>query len=342
MRKFSVYAATASAVLAIAGTIPVTAYAGTASYNIPGGRMTIIGGSTSSGYSQSIRDILGSAGSSNTWNPSGSQGAGNSCKPSGSTGSGGSWRPSGGENSGSSLGCSRPEVILPGLNRPGCQNPGSGSSQCPDILKPNLPNLDCPDTECPDTENPGTNCPGITPPGSDNPGTTPPGTDNPGTTNPGTDNPGTTPPGTDNPGTTKPGTTNPGGQLPDTLDDYARQVVDLVNAERAKSGLSPLDVHSGAGDAALVRAQELKRSFSHTRPDGSNCNTALDQAGVSYRGFGENIAYGQRSPEEVMRVWMNSSGHRANILNGSFNAIGVGHYQDSAGTDYWCQLFLTE
>ena len=60
------------------------------------------------------------------------------------------------------------------------------------------------------------------------------------------------------------------------------------------------------------------------------------------RNFGENIAYGQRSPEEVMRVWMNSSGHRANILNGSFNAIGVGHYQDSAGTDYWCQLFLTE
>ena len=123
-------------------------------------------------------------------------------------------------------------------------------------------------------------------------------------------------------------------------DAYGNAVVALVNAERAKAGLSPLTVDTRVAEAAQLRAQEIKKTFSHTRPDGSSFSTALSQAGVSYRGTGENIAYGQNSPEAVMQGWMNSSGHRANILNKDYTSIGVGHYKDASGTDYWTQLFI--
>lgn len=124
-------------------------------------------------------------------------------------------------------------------------------------------------------------------------------------------------------------------------DTYAAQVVKLVNEERAKAGLNPLTVHSLAETAARVRADELKTSFSHTRPNGQSFETALKAAGISYMAAGENIAYGQRTPEEVMKSWMNSQGHRANILNPQFTSIGVGHV-NSGGVDYWTQLFVTE
>ena len=138
----------------------------------------------------------------------------------------------------------------------------------------------------------------------------------------------------------------PGGMLPDqpgtdgSQDAFANEVVRLVNEERAKAGLPALTVDRGAASAAQVRAKEIERSFSHTRPDGSSFNSALTEAGVNFRGAGENIAYGQNSPEKVMEGWMNSSGHRANILNRDFTSIGVGHYQDASGTDYWTQLFI--
>ena len=124
------------------------------------------------------------------------------------------------------------------------------------------------------------------------------------------------------------------------LDAFADQVVSLVNQERAKAGLSPLTVNRSVVNAAQTRAKEITSSFSHTRPDGKSFSTALTEAGVNYRGSGENIAYGQKSPEEVMNGWMNSSGHRANILNASFTQIGVGHYRSAAGVDYWTQLFI--
>lgn len=122
-------------------------------------------------------------------------------------------------------------------------------------------------------------------------------------------------------------------------DSFTAQVVALVNEERAKAGLAPLRVDSKALAAASVRAQEIERSFSHTRPDGSSFDSALRQSGVSFIGAGENIAYGQRTPEEVMEGWMNSQGHRANILNKDYTTIGVGYHQNSAGTGYWTQLF---
>ena len=147
------------------------------------------------------------------------------------------------------------------------------------------------------------------------------------------DNPGTAP---EAPGDTVPGEPDNGG----SQDAYADAVVELVNAERAKAGLSPLSVHEGVAEAANTRAHEIKNTFSHTRPDGSSFSTVLTQAGISYRSVGENIAYGQSSPEAVMQSWMNSSGHRANILNRDFTSIGVGHYKDASGTDYWTQLFI--
>lgn len=120
---------------------------------------------------------------------------------------------------------------------------------------------------------------------------------------------------------------------------YMKQVVSLVNVERAKYGLAPVTIDSSMEKAALVRSREIQTSFAHTRPDGSSFSTALKDAGVSYRQCGENIAWGQKTPEEVMNGWMNSSGHRANILNSSYTRIGVGYVQNASGTGYWVQLF---
>ncbi len=120
---------------------------------------------------------------------------------------------------------------------------------------------------------------------------------------------------------------------------FITEVVNLVNAERAKEGLSPLTIDTKVQAAAQVRAVECEQSFSHTRPNGSSFATALKEQNVSYISAGENIAWGQRSPQAVMDAWMNSAGHRANIMNPNFTTIGVGYYQNANGTNYWCQLF---
>lgn len=121
---------------------------------------------------------------------------------------------------------------------------------------------------------------------------------------------------------------------------YAQRVVQLVNQEREKAGLQPLSISRSAEAAALIRSKEIENSFSHTRPNGSSFSTALKEQGVSYRSSGENIAWGQKTPEQVMQGWMNSPGHRANILNANFTAIGVGYYRNAAGVNYWTQLFI--
>ena len=125
-----------------------------------------------------------------------------------------------------------------------------------------------------------------------------------------------------------------------SLSGYADAVVKLVNQERAKAGLKSLSVNQAAAAAANVRAREIEGAFSHTRPNGSSFSTALKEQGASYRAAGENIAYGQRSAEQVMEGWMNSSGHRANILNAQYTAIGVGVYRSASGTLHWVQLFI--
>lgn len=123
------------------------------------------------------------------------------------------------------------------------------------------------------------------------------------------------------------------------VQEAAEAVASLVNAARQDAGLSELELDADLCAAAQARAQEIAQSFSHTRPDGSSCFTILEEFGVSYRAAGENIAMGQRTPEEVMDGWMNSSGHRANILNGTFTSIGVGYYVDGAGAAHWVQIF---
>ncbi len=120
---------------------------------------------------------------------------------------------------------------------------------------------------------------------------------------------------------------------------FIKEVVDLVNVERAKEGLAPLTIDTKVQAAAQVRAKECEQLFSHTRPNGTSFSTALKEQNVSYRSAGENIAWGQKTPQEVVTAWMNSSGHRANIMNANFTTIGVGYYENARGTDYWCQLF---
>ncbi len=138
--------------------------------------------------------------------------------------------------------------------------------------------------------------------------------------------------------TVKPTQTPSSGTESTEEDRYAAEVVELVNKEREKYGLGKLSVDTALMRASYQRAKEIKSSFSHTRPDGTSCFTVLYEYGISYRHAGENIAYGQRTPQAVVTAWLNSEGHRANILNGNFTKIGVGCYK-SGGTYYWSQEF---
>ena len=123
------------------------------------------------------------------------------------------------------------------------------------------------------------------------------------------------------------------------VSEYAQEVVRLVNIERERAGLAPLTMDATLSAAAQVRAQEIDVSFSHTRPNGTSCFTVLKEFGIGYRACGENIAKGSPSPARVVEGWMNSAGHRANILNENFTTIGVGVHADAAGTLHWAQLF---
>ncbi len=131
---------------------------------------------------------------------------------------------------------------------------------------------------------------------------------------------------------------NNSNQTTDNTDSYIAEVLRLVNIERVNEGLSELKTTTELNKAAHIRALETKTLFSHTRPDGSSCFTALDECNVSYNTAGENIAYGQKTPKDVVTAWMNSEGHRANILSSKFGKIGIGCYY-SNGTYYWTQMF---
>ena len=115
-------------------------------------------------------------------------------------------------------------------------------------------------------------------------------------------------------------------------------MIDLVNAEREEEGLDLLAQDGALMEDAAVRAQELVESFSHTRPNGEQ-GVAMVMDREGYLSAGENIAWGQGSPDAVMEDWMESDGHRANILREGFDSIGVGCYQAADGSLYWVQLF---
>lgn len=112
----------------------------------------------------------------------------------------------------------------------------------------------------------------------------------------------------------------------------AFRVLDLVNQERRKQGLSEIKMDQGLLKAAMLRAAETSIYYSHTRPTGQDCFSA------SSKMYAENIAAGQYTPEAAMNSWMNSSGHRANIMNGSYKSIGIGAVKVS-GCFYWVQCF---
>lgn len=128
------------------------------------------------------------------------------------------------------------------------------------------------------------------------------------------------------------------------LHKYVLEVLELVNNERTAAGLSPLELDNKLCQAASKRAMEISGNgkFSHSRPDGSECFTILDEMNIEWWSAGENIAAGQLTPAEVMESWMNSPGHRSNILDPDFNTIGIGYYEKSNSeyTRYWTQMFI--
>lgn len=123
---------------------------------------------------------------------------------------------------------------------------------------------------------------------------------------------------------------------------YEQQVVNLVNKERAAAGLPALTVNATLSKVAEAKAADMRDNhyFDHQSPTYGSPFDMMRQFGVSYTSAGENIAKGQRTPEEVMNGWMNSPGHRANILNSNYTQIGVGYVTDSNGTGYWVQEFI--
>lgn len=119
---------------------------------------------------------------------------------------------------------------------------------------------------------------------------------------------------------------------------YEQEVIRLVNIERSKQGLKSLTYDWQLSRVARYKSQDMKDKgyFSHTSPTYGSPFEMMKSFGISYRTAGENIAKGQRTPSEVVNAWMNSSGHRANILNSSFTKIGVGYVKDG---NYWTQMF---
>ncbi len=137
------------------------------------------------------------------------------------------------------------------------------------------------------------------------------------------------------------------GQISDEpfIKEYNQEtdkILEIVNAERAKKGYAALEIDEKLQKAAEKRAQEISKSFSHERPDGSMPDTVKDEFGIKCTMFGENIAMGQTSPEQVMEAWLDSPAHRENILTKNYEKIGIGIYKDTNGTYYWVQLFITE
>ncbi|WP_226669188.1 CAP domain-containing protein [Metabacillus litoralis] len=123
------------------------------------------------------------------------------------------------------------------------------------------------------------------------------------------------------------------------LNQFEQQVVDLTNQERAKNGLSALKVDTALSKVAREKSLDMQRNnyFSHTSPTYGSPFDMMKKFAITYRAAGENIAKGQRTPEEVVNAWMNSAGHRKNILSANFTHIGVGYV--SSG-NYWTQQFI--
>ncbi|EJR24735.1 TPA: CAP domain-containing protein [Bacillus thuringiensis] len=149
----------------------------------------------------------------------------------------------------------------------------------------------------------------------------------------------------ENNNTQKPTEQKPAEQKPaeeaKSLSEFEQRVVELTNAERAKQGLPALKVDTELSKVARIKSEDMQKNnyFDHNSPTYGSPFDMMKKFGISYTSAGENIAQGQRTPEEVVQAWMNSAGHRANILNNGFTHIGVGYVESG---NYWTQQFITK
>ncbi|WP_226681587.1 CAP domain-containing protein [Sutcliffiella horikoshii] len=135
--------------------------------------------------------------------------------------------------------------------------------------------------------------------------------------------------------TEKPATEQTAG----AVSEFEKKVVELTNAEREKQGLAPLELDVELSKVAKDKSKDMQQNnyFSHNSPTHGSPFDMMKKYGIQYNAAGENIAQGQQSPEEVVNAWMNSEGHRANIMNENFTHIGVGHVEEG---NYWTQMFI--
>ncbi|MFS0562374.1 CAP domain-containing protein [Terribacillus sp. 179-K 1B1 HS] len=128
-------------------------------------------------------------------------------------------------------------------------------------------------------------------------------------------------------------------QATEGLSAFEQQVVDLTNKEREKAGLKPLKADAELSKVARAKSQDMadKGYFDHNSPTYGSPFDMMKSFGISYKTAGENIAQGQKTPEEVVEAWMNSQGHRENILNPDYTNIGVGYVENG---NYWTQQFI--
>lgn len=127
--------------------------------------------------------------------------------------------------------------------------------------------------------------------------------------------------------------------MDESITSFEQQVIDLTNEKRASRGLKPLNANWKLSRVARYKSQDMANNkyFSHTSPTYGSPFNMIKNFGIKYRSAGENIAYGQRTPAQVVNSWWNSAGHRANMLNANYTDIGVGYV---ANGNYWTQMFI--
>ncbi len=195
----------------------------------------------------------------------------------------------------------------------------STSSNC-NVTKPSKPNINKPNINKPNINKPNIN--------------------KPNANKPETNKPETNKPETNKPETNKPETNKPETSIPETNQAaFENEVLRLVNVERQKQGLSALQMDESVRNVARVKATDMYKNkyFSHTSPTYGSPFDMLKKFGITYKAAAENIAQGQTTPAQVVKAWMNSSGHRANILNAKYTHIGIGY---EANGNNWVQMFI--
>ena len=125
------------------------------------------------------------------------------------------------------------------------------------------------------------------------------------------------------------------------VSNYEAEVIRLVNEIRKQNGLKELETDWQLSRVAIYKSEDMKKNnyFSHTSPTYGSPFDMMKAFGISYKGAGENIAKGQKTPQAVVNAWMNSAGHRENILKASYTHIGVGYV---ANGNYWTQMFISK